>query len=88
LFDKSSTLDLLCSRSLVEQSKSFTAEAAMLLFTRRLGMNSLLDTVQIEGSYGYSEEMLMAKLFRDVSGTTIQESPLDFPEKVVAAAIV
>jgi butyryl-CoA dehydrogenase len=75
--------------ALVEQSKSFTAEAAMLkLFTRRLGMNSLLDTMQIEGGYGYSEEMLMAKLFRDVSGTTIQESPLDFPEKVVAAAIV
>ncbi len=74
---------------LVEQGKSFAAEASMVkLLTRQLGMNSLLETLQIEGGYGYSEEMLMSKLFRDVSGTTICESPMEFPEKLVAASIV
>lgn len=74
--------------TLIEQGEPFSAEAAMVkLFSQRIGMHSLLDTVQIEGGYGYSEEMLMAKLFRDVSGTTIAESPLDFPEKLIAASI-
>jgi alkylation response protein AidB-like acyl-CoA dehydrogenase len=74
--------------TLVEQGNPFLTEAAMVkLFGRRLGMKSLLETVQIEGGYGYSEEMVMAKLFRDVSGTTIMESPLDFPEKLVAASL-
>jgi len=50
-------------------------------------MQSLLETLQIEGGYGYSEEMLMAKLFRDVSGSTILESPLEFPEQIIAASI-
>ena len=74
--------------TLVEQGKPFAAEAAMVkLFAQKLGMKSLLETVQVEGGYGYSEEMLMAKLFRDVSGTTILESPADFPEKAIAASI-
>jgi alkylation response protein AidB-like acyl-CoA dehydrogenase len=74
--------------ALIEQGKPFVTEAAMVkLFAQRLGMNSLLETLQIEGGYGYSEEMLMSKLFRDVSGTTILESPLEFPEQVVAASI-
>ncbi len=74
--------------ALIEQGKPFATEAAMVkLFAQRLGMNSLLETLQIEGGYGYSEEMLMSKLFRDVSGTTILESPLEFPEQVVAASI-
>jgi butyryl-CoA dehydrogenase len=74
--------------ALIERGKPFTTEAAMVkLFAQRLGMNSLLETLQIEGGYGYSEEMLMSKLFRDVSGTTILESPLEFPEQVIAASI-
>jgi len=74
--------------TLVEQAKPFTAEAAMVkLFAQKLGMKSLIETVQVEGGYGYSEEMLMAKLFRDVAGTTILESPADFPEKAIAAGI-
>lgn len=74
--------------ALVEQRKSFTAKAAMVkLFAQKLA-KSLLETVQVEGGYGYSEEMAMPKLFRDVFGTTVFESPLDFPEKLVADSIV
>jgi butyryl-CoA dehydrogenase len=74
--------------TLVEHGVSFAREAAMVkMFSQRLGMNSLIDAVQIEGGYGYSEEMIMAKLFRDVSGTTIAESPLEFPEQLIAACI-
>ena len=75
--------------SLIEQGKPFTAEAAMVkLFAARIGMDSLIDVVQVEGGYGYSEEMPMARLYRDVSGTTLLESPGDFPEKLIAASLV
>ena len=75
--------------SLIEQGLPFTAEAAMVkLFAARIGMESLIDVVQVEGGYGYSEEMPMARLYRDVSGTTLRESPGDFPEKLIAASLV
>ncbi len=39
--------------SLIEQGKPFTAEAAMVkLFAARIGMESLIDVVQVEGGYG------------------------------------
>ena len=75
--------------SLIEHGKPFAAEAAMLkLFAVRIGMESLIDMVQVEGGYGYSEEMPMARWYRDLSGTTLRESPGDFPEKLIAASLV
>src|SRR5271157_1808887 len=75
--------------SLIEQGKPFTAEAAMVkLAAARMGMESLIDTVQVEGGYSYSEEMPMARWYRDLSGTTLRESPGDFPEKLIAASLV
>ncbi len=75
--------------ALIEQGKPFAVEAAMVkLFTARIGQKSLVDIVQVEGGYGYSEEMPVARLFREISGVTILEGPMEFPEKLIAANIV
>lgn len=74
--------------SLIEQGKPFMAEAAMVKrFAIRIGLESLVDAVQVEGGYGYSEEMPLARLYRDVLGTTLLENPCDFPEKLIAASL-
>jgi alkylation response protein AidB-like acyl-CoA dehydrogenase len=74
--------------SLVEQGKPFEVEAAMVkLFTARFGQKSLVDIVQVEGGNGYSEEVDLARLYREISGVTILEGPMEFPEKLIASAI-
>ena len=74
--------------ALIEQGKPFAVEAAMVkLFTARIGQKSLVDIVQAEGGYGYSEEMPVARLYREISGATILEGPMEFPEKLIAANI-
>lgn len=74
---------------LVEQGERFAYEAAMVkLFTSRIGQNALIDIIQIEGGYGYSDEMVVSRLFRDVKGAVITDSSADFPEKVIAGEIL
>jgi butyryl-CoA dehydrogenase len=74
--------------SLIEQGKPFTAEAAMVKrFATRIGLESLVDAVQVEAGYGYSEEMPLARMYRDVLGTTILGNPCDFPDKLIAASL-
>ena len=71
--------------SLIEQGEPFTREAAMVkLFTRRIGQSALIDVIQIEGGYGYSQEMVASRFYRDIKGVVITESSAEFPEKVIA----
>jgi alkylation response protein AidB-like acyl-CoA dehydrogenase len=56
-------------------------------FATRIGLESLVDAVQVEAGYGYSEEMPLARMYRDVLGTTILENPCDFPDKLIAASL-
>jgi butyryl-CoA dehydrogenase len=75
--------------SLVEQGKSFEVEAAIVkLFTARFGQKALVDIVQVEAGNGYSEEVDLARLYREISGVTILEGPMEFPEKLIASNIV
>ncbi|HWR42308.1 acyl-CoA dehydrogenase family protein [Sporomusa sp.] len=75
--------------NLIESGEPFAAEAAMVkLFAARIGQNALIDVIQIEGGYGYSQEMVASRLYRDVKGAIIKESSLDFPEKVIASALL
>ena len=74
---------------LIETGEAFTAEAAMVkLFAARIGQSALIDVIQIEGGYGYSQEMVASRLYRDVKGAIIKDSSIDFPEKVIAEALL
>lgn len=75
--------------SLLEQGDVFVNEAAIIkLFAARIGQSALIDVIQIEGGYGYSQEMLASRLYRDVKGVVIKNSSLDFPEKIIAGNLL
>ncbi len=70
---------------LIEKKEPFMAEAAMVkLFASRIGQSALIDVIQIEGGYGYSQDMAVSRFFRDIKGVVIKNSSLEFPEKVIA----
>lgn len=75
--------------ALVDDGQPCATEAAIIrLFAGRIGQNALIDTVQIEGGYGYSEEMVASRFYRDVKGVIIKNSSADFPEKTIAAEVL
>ena len=74
---------------LLEQGEPFLVEAAMVQqFLARFGSKMLVDTVQVEGGFGYSEFMPLPRLFRDIAGTTLLDAPADYPDKTIAAALL
>jgi butyryl-CoA dehydrogenase len=82
-------LGLRCAAKLMDESQPFMVEAAMVKqFLARNGSKLLIDTVQVEGGFGYSEFMPLPRLFRDIAGTTLLEAPADYPEKTIAAALL
>jgi alkylation response protein AidB-like acyl-CoA dehydrogenase len=81
---------------LIEDDAPFEAEAAMLqMFLGRFGSKMLVDAVQIEGGMGICEvvpkhipgSLPLARMFRDIAGTTLLDAPNDFPDKLIAAGI-
>lgn len=75
--------------ALLENGEPFAAEAAMIkLFAGRIGQSALIDVIQIEGGYGYSQEMVASRLYRDVKGVVIKNSSNDFPEKIIAGNLL
>jgi butyryl-CoA dehydrogenase len=82
-------LGLRCAARLMDEGQPFLVEAAMVKqFLARNGSKLLIDTVQVEGGFGYSEFMPLPRLFRDIAGTTLLEAPADYPEKIIAAALL
>jgi alkylation response protein AidB-like acyl-CoA dehydrogenase len=80
----------------IEEEAPFEPEAAMLKnFLARFGSRLLIDAVQIEGGMGVSEVVPkhvsgsypLARLFRDIAGTTLLDAPADFPDELIAATI-
>jgi alkylation response protein AidB-like acyl-CoA dehydrogenase len=57
-------------------------------FLARVGSKMLIDTCQVEGGMGFSEAMPLPRLYRDIAGTTLLDTPADFPDYAIAAAIV
>ena len=43
-----------------------------------------MQAVQVYGGYGYSKEVIIEKLLRDVKGTLLFENSTEFPETVIA----
>ena len=81
---------------LVEDDAPFEPEAAMVkMFVGRLGSKMLADAIQIEGGMGICETvpkhipgpLPLARMFRDIAGTTLLDGPDDFPDKLVAARV-
>jgi butyryl-CoA dehydrogenase len=74
---------------LIEKGEPFETEAAIVQkYITRIGKDSLIDGIQIEGGYGYSEEMLMSRLYRDVTGAMLTESSMEYAEKTIAANLL
>lgn len=75
--------------SLIERGEPFMKEAAMVkLFTGRIGQSALIDVIQIEGGYGYSQEMIASRFYRDIKGVVINGSSAEFPEKIIASDLL
>jgi butyryl-CoA dehydrogenase len=85
---KLARLGLRYAAQLVEDGQPFEAEAAMVKsFLARVGSRMLIDTCQVEGGMGFSEAMPLPRLYRDIAGTTLLDTPADFPELAIASAI-
>ena len=81
---------------LIEQEAPFEPEAAMVkAFIGRIGSKMLIDAVQIEGGMGVSEVVPkhitgsypLARMFRDIAGTTLLDAPAEFPDALIAANV-
>jgi len=81
---------------LIENDSPFEPEAAMVkAFAGRCGSKMLIDAVQVEGGMGISEvapkgipwSLPLARMFRDIAGTTLLDAPDDFPDRLIAAGI-
>jgi alkylation response protein AidB-like acyl-CoA dehydrogenase len=81
---------------LIEAEAPFEPEAAMVkAYVGRFGSKMLIDAVQIEGGMGVSEVVPkhiagsypLARLFRDIAGTTLLDAPADFPDAIIAANV-
>jgi alkylation response protein AidB-like acyl-CoA dehydrogenase len=68
----------------IDCGESFIVEAAMIkYFVNQIGQDALIDALQVEGGYGYSEDMLISRLFRDIRGTTLIDNSAEFPVKTI-----
>jgi alkylation response protein AidB-like acyl-CoA dehydrogenase len=82
--------------ALIDAGEPFEVEAAMVKsFLARFGSRMMIDGCQVEGGLGISESapkgireaLPLARLFRDIAGTTLLDAPADFPEKLIAASL-
>jgi butyryl-CoA dehydrogenase len=88
-------LGVLHAAQLADDGSPFGVEAAMAKsFLGRFGQKLLIDAIQIEGGMGICEvvpphfkgTLPLARLFRDIAGTTLLDAPDDFPEALVATS--
>jgi alkylation response protein AidB-like acyl-CoA dehydrogenase len=71
------------------------AAAKVKSFLGRFGQKLLVDAIQIEGGLGICEAvpkhidgtLPLARMFRDIAGTLLLESPADFPDQIIAESI-
>lgn len=75
--------------ALIDNGESFAAEAAMIKnYMAEIGHVSCIEAIQVEGGYGYSQDMLASRLYRDLKGTMIIDNSSDFPYKAIAASML
>ncbi|MGB9859735.1 MAG: acyl-CoA dehydrogenase family protein [Moorellaceae bacterium] len=70
---------------LVDKGEPFEVEAAVVhMLAAKAGQNACIDAIQVHGGYGYSQDLIVERLFRDVKGALIADSLLELPERLVA----
>jgi len=75
--------------SAIDRGEAVTAASAMIkLFVNRISQMSLSDAIQIEGGYGYIEDMAVSRYFREVKGVLLSDSSADFPEQIIAKELL
>jgi alkylation response protein AidB-like acyl-CoA dehydrogenase len=81
---------------LIEDNAPFEPQAAMVkAFVGRVAAKMLIDAIQVEGGMGISEtvpkhiplSLPLARMFRDIAGTTLLDAPAAFPDRIIAASI-
>lgn len=73
----------------LEQGNSIETEAAIIkLFVSRIGQDSLIDAIQVHGGYGFSEDMLVSRYYRDVKGSLLIDGSDDLPGSVIASNLL
>ena len=78
-------LMILQAASMKDAGVNFTKQASMAkLFASEAANRAAKEGVQIYGGYGYSEEYVVARLFRDVKVTTIYEGTSEVQRIVIA----
>ncbi|UWG98091.1 acyl-CoA dehydrogenase family protein [Dehalobacter sp. DCM] len=74
---------------LIDKGEPFAYEAAIIKnFVSEIGHSSLIEAIQVEGGYGYSRDMPVSRLFRDLKGTMIAETSEEYPIKTIAAGLL
>jgi alkylation response protein AidB-like acyl-CoA dehydrogenase len=72
----------------ITENKPFMREAATIKkFLSKVGTQALIDAVQVEGGYGFCEDMSVSRLYRDINGLFFTESSEDFAEQIIAKEI-
>lgn len=73
----------------LEQGNTVKTEAAIIkLFVSRMGQDSLIDAIQVHGGYGFSEDMLVSRYYRDVKGSLLIDGSDDLPGSVIASNLL
>lgn len=68
----------------MSEGEPFFMEAASIKSAvSEAGTQSMIDAVQVEGGYGYCEDMSVSRLYRDINGLFFTESTADFAEPVI-----
>ena len=75
--------------SLADAGKPFTKEAAMTkLMTTDVSLETIRDCIVLHGHLGYSEELPLQAMLRDVSGLEIGEGTPQIQKVVISRALL
>lgn len=75
--------------ALIDEGKPYVREAAIArMFAAKAGVDVCMNALQIHGGYGYGKDMIMERLLRDVKGTIIFDSSIEYPQKIITGALL
>lgn len=77
------------SADCVDQEGDYLLEAAYTkMYAMKAGVDAGMNAVQIHGGIGYSREGKIERYFRDIRGAFLIENANEFPQKIIAGALL